>query len=169
MKIVSTVFMSLFLVLLASCGGASEGATAAVTAGSSMKETTGSNEAGLEYTIYSEATADAPRAKMGDHLTMFLETRTQNDSTIFSSYKRNKPVSFTFSKTLFRGVVNDGIALMAKGDSARFSFPAELMYKQNIPKFLKPGEKLVYIVKLDDIRDAGEVRSQGRAKIPAQR
>lgn len=59
-----------------------------------------------------------------------------------------KPLSFKFQPTLFKGVLNKGLAQMGAGDSATFLVPTDSLYGQRMPKFLKSGENIKYTISL---------------------
>ena len=105
----------------------------------------------LDYTIHTNN--NGPKAEIGKFLTMHMKYTTQNDSLIFTSFERPKPLTFRFSKTLFKGVLNEGLQEMASGDSATFRVPAERLYGSRLPAFAKPGDNLIYTIKLEGIED----------------
>jgi len=170
-----TGIMCLFataVLVLASCGtgtetdGSANGgngvATTAAKAAEKLfaQDANGTTEDGLNYEITRGGEANDKVAKIGDYLSMHLEYRTANDSVIYSSKKRGKPIEFKFAETLFRGVINSGISMMTKGDKGVFRFPAEKMYgPENIPSFINTGDELIYVVELIDVRKAADRRA----------
>ncbi len=105
----------------------------------------------LDYIIHTNSSG--PKAEVGKFLTMHMKYTTEQDSVIFTSFKRAKPLTFRFSKTLFKGALNEGIEQMAAGDSATFKVPAKKLYGSRLPAFVKEGEDLIYTIKLVGIED----------------
>ncbi len=112
----------------------------------------GNSSGGVSYTIYPKPNNTEPKVKMGNYLTMNMSYSTPEDSIIFSSFGRAKPLSIKFAETLFRGALNDGLQEMAAGDSAVFMVPAEKMYSR-LPSFVKRGDQLKYLVKLIKVEE----------------
>lgn len=129
---------------------------------SSQTTTTSSQNDGssLKYTIHTKN--KGPKAELGKFLTMNLSYKNANDSIIFNSFQRQRPVTYKFSKTLFRGALNEGIFNMAAGDSATFHVSADKLYGEHIPSFAKSGENLVYTMKLISISDEPNLKYRNR-------
>lgn len=122
---------------------------------------------GVKYQIHTSKGTE--KAKIGDFLTLNLQYATEKDSVIFSSYKKPKPLSFKFQPTLFKGVLNDGLAKMGAGDSATFLVPADSLYGQRMPKFLKSGDRIKYTLTLLKVQSQEEYQKekiQERANMP---
>ncbi|MGB1204276.1 MAG: FKBP-type peptidyl-prolyl cis-trans isomerase [Chitinophagales bacterium] len=131
--------------------------------GSEGGSTTGSKgftqtPSGLSYNIHTKNAGE--KAKFGDFLTLQMQYTTMNDSTIFSSYNKPNPLSFKFQKTLFKGILNQGLTQMAAGDSATFYVPADSLYSNRLPKFLKAGDKLKYTISLQKIQSQAEYQAE---------
>lgn len=121
---------------------------------------------GLEYTIHTKS--NGPKAKIGDFLTLNMQYATENDSVIFSSYRNNRPLSFKFQETLFKGALNDGITQMAAGDSATLLVPADSIYGDRLPNFVKPGGKIKYTLSLLKVQSEQEYQAEVEAKKKSQ-
>lgn len=121
---------------------------------------------GLEYTLHTKS--NGPKAKIGDYLTLNMQYATENDSIIFSSYRNNRPLSFKFQETLFKGALNDGITQMAAGDSATLLVPADSIYGDRLPNFVKKGGKIKYTLTLLKVQSEQEYQAEVEAKKKAQ-
>lgn len=109
---------------------------------------------GTKFTKYTNSSG--PKAEMGDFITLNLQYATENDSTIFSSYDKPRPLSFKLQPTLFKGLLNDGLLQMAAGDSASFLVPADSLYGARRPKFMKEGAKIKYTVSVKKVQSQAE-------------
>jgi FKBP-type peptidyl-prolyl cis-trans isomerase FkpA len=113
---------------------------------------------GVSYKVHTSKGGE--KAKVGDFLTLNLQYATQKDSVIFSSYNKPKPLSFKFQPTLFKGVLNEGLAQMGAGDSATFLVPTDSLYGQRMPKFLKSGENIKYTISLLKVQSQTEYQQE---------
>lgn len=105
----------------------------------------------------------------------------QGDSLIFDS-KRSpdypKDIKFLqVDSNSFKGDIMEGLALMAKGDSAEFIVNADSFFlKANkldkLPSWIKPGSELIFRIGLVDIKSENEttqIISELQAKYEAER
>lgn len=121
---------------------------------------------GLEYIVHTKH--DGPKAKLGDFLTLNMQYATDKDSVIFSSYKNNRPLSFKFQETLFKGALNDGLTQMAAGDSATLMVPADTIYGDRLPNFMKKGSKIKYTITMVKVQSQDEYNAEVSAKKKTQ-
>lgn len=117
-----------------------------------------STSKGVKYTIHTNKGGTKP--KVGDFLTLNMQYATEKDSLLFSSYKKEKPLSFKMQPTLFKGVLNDGLLQMGAGDSATFFVPADTLYGDRLPKFLKKGERIKYTISLIKVQTQAEYQDE---------
>lgn len=113
---------------------------------------------GVTYTIHRQSGGE--KAKINDFITLHLQYATEKDSLIFSSYAKSKPLSFKFQETLFKGVLNEGLKQMAGGDSATFLVPADTIFGERLPRFLKAGDKIKYTVSLIKVQSQAEYQKE---------
>lgn len=113
---------------------------------------------GVSYKIYTDK--GGKKATIGDFLTLNLQYATEKDSVIFSSFNKPKPLSFKFQPTLFKGVLNEGLAKMGAGDSATFLVPADSLYGDRMPKFLKKGQNIKYTISLQKVQSQSEYQQE---------
>ena len=117
-----------------------------------------SSPSGLQYVVHTKN--EGPKAKIGDFVTLHMQYATEKDSIIFSSYKNNRPLSFKFQETLFKGALNDGITQMSAGDSATLLVPVDSIYGDRVPNFTKKGDKLKYTITLLKVQTQEEYTNE---------
>jgi|GEM_PF-1439571 len=150
----TSFFALIAVVFLIGCtSGSGDSQSKGLLGGSGSKTET--TESGLKYIFHNDVEGDR-NAELDDFLTMHMSYKTSNDSTIFSSFNRKNPLTFRFSKTLFRGALNEGLQMMSPGDSATFFIPVDKIYGKNLPTFVKPGEEITYNVKLIGVQTKDE-------------
>jgi FKBP-type peptidyl-prolyl cis-trans isomerase len=82
-------------------------------------------------------------------------------------------VDINLQKSTFVGSLEDGLFMMAKGDSAAFIVPADsfflkTMQMNQLPPFIKSGDHIKAVIKLGNIKGKQEVEAQ-RQKEMAER
>ena len=134
-------------------------------------------ENGLHYKFFSH---DENGAKLneGDGITFsYIISNNKNDSLIVNSKSVSQDGSgytkFLMPKTSFVGSLEDGMAMMAKGDSAAFiisadSFFLKTMRMNELPAQFKPGEKLKAIVKIKDVIGKKELEANQKQQMAEQ-
>lgn len=142
------------LIFLVGCSSGSDNTQSKGLLGGSTDKTQ-TTESGLKYIFHNDVEGDR-NAQLDDFLTMHMSYKTSSDSTIFSSFNRKNPLTFRFSKTLFRGALNEGLQMMSPGDSTTFFIPVDKIYGKNLPTFVKAGEEITYNVKLIDVQTKEE-------------
>ena len=119
---------------------------------------------GLHYKFFNQDES-APKAQEGEGISIrYVLKKQSNDSTIFDS-KTSAPDGVNrlgLSKSLSIGGIEDALKMMAKGDSAAFVLSADSFFlKTNgykeLPPFVKPGEHLIFSVKMVDIKSKKEI------------
>jgi FKBP-type peptidyl-prolyl cis-trans isomerase FkpA len=127
----------LVVALLASCG----------------KDRVKVTENGLKYSFQQE-NASARKPKVGDVLTYHITVRNSKDSLLGSSHQQGQPVKQILQVPAFKGAIEEGLALMHKGDSATFYVSADSLIGrsgQPYPAFIAKGSDLSYGVRLVDV------------------
>ncbi len=112
-------------------------------------------ETGLYYQIYTDIDDIKPRP--GQILSVHLSYGIK-DSVIFDNRDRSpEPVDIMLMEPLYGSDINEGFAMMSKGDSASFIVDAESFFTYNVqssvPDFIEPGNKLYFDVVLIDFMD----------------
>lgn len=77
------------------------------------------------------------KAKIGDWVSMHVQTMNTKDSLIFSTYKTGKPYDIKLIVPQFKGDLLAGIPMLGEGDSALFLVNVDSLYK-GIPKGQRP-------------------------------
>ena len=116
---------------------------------------------GLEYKIYSGGGKIKP--KTGDLIKTILVYTTAKDSVIYDSRISRPENIFELLAPTYKGSLEEGMLLMAVGDSAVFRVPADSIYtktfKTKRPPFVKKGSKLIFKIKLLGIKSSDANRS----------
>ncbi|GAB4288254.1 MAG: hypothetical protein Kow0068_14040 [Marinilabiliales bacterium] len=117
-------------------------------------------ESGLEYRFISE-NKDGTPAKRGDILVLRMLYKTESDSILFNTDELQGPFRMKLGAPSHSGgCIEDAFSLMKVGDSLECKIDAELFYmytkKTELPDFIKPGEKLIFQIKLVKIFDYNE-------------
>ncbi len=163
MKYTYTFFVAFILFAFASCSTptSDNGGTSSSPNTSNGNARNSNSNSGIKYTIHNNN--EGKKAKFGDFLTLHMQYTTQNDSIIFSSFDKPKPLSFKFQDNLFKGILNGGLQEMAAGDSATFWVPGDSLYSQNLPNFLKKGDQIKYTIALQKIQSQEEYQTERNA------
>ncbi|MGN6568369.1 MAG: FKBP-type peptidyl-prolyl cis-trans isomerase [Flavipsychrobacter sp.] len=118
---------------------------------------------GLEYKIFPGPNANGRKGGITDMLTMHVHMYV-NDSLIFDSRKvnKNEPVPLQIQQPMFGGDIAEGLPMLSVGDSAIFLVPVDSILKmgQQLPPFMKPGDKLEYQVVLTSIKSQEELKKE---------
>jgi FKBP-type peptidyl-prolyl cis-trans isomerase FkpA len=123
-------------------------------------------ENGLHYKFFNHDEA-AEKVQEGDGMVIsYVITTEKNDSVIIDSKSVSADgtgyVQFGMSKSSFQGSFEDGMLMMAKGDSAAFIVSADSFFlktnRQNeLPKGFSPGQYLKGVFKIKDVRKKKEL------------
>jgi FKBP-type peptidyl-prolyl cis-trans isomerase FkpA len=109
---------------------------------------------GLEYRIYHKGGKVKPVA--GDLIKTILVYTNHKDSVIYDSRISRPENVFELLAPTFKGSLEEGMLMMAIGDSAIFKVNADSVYaktfKQPRPAYVKKGSKLTFRIKLLGIK-----------------
>lgn len=72
---------------------------------------------------------------------------------------------YRLPKSSFAGSIEDGLAMMSKGDSASFIINADSFFlktqrAKELPSHIKPGDHLLVLIKVKDIKNAQELEAE---------
>ena len=100
-------------------------------------------------------------AKMGDIMTFHLTLKNAKDSTLKDSRKEGAPVVAQVQKAQFVGAFEQGLLLLAKGDSATFFVPVDSLFKgyPQLPPVFTKGTDVRFTVKVVDIQSETEFQA----------
>lgn len=128
-------------------------------------------EDGLKYQFH-EQNKDARKAKMGDIMSFHLVLKNSEDSVLRDTYKENMPVKLVLQQPPFKGSFEEGLALLAKGDSATFFVSADTLFSkmmQPMPPMVKKGTDLAFTVKVLNIQTSEEFQKNQASEGAAQK
>lgn len=109
---------------------------------------------GLEYRIYRNGGKTKPVA--GDLIKTILVYTNHKDSVLYDSRISRPENVFELLAPTFKGSLEEGMLMMAIGDSAIFRVSADSIYAKTFktprPKYVKKGSKLTFRIKLLGIK-----------------
>lgn len=115
-------------------------------------------ESGLKYQMH-EDNEETRKAKVGDVLTFNITVKNSRDSVLGSSYKSGVPAKQLLQVPPFKGSLEEGLALLSKGDSATIYVNADSIAArsmQALPPFIPKGSDIAYTVKVVDVQSEEE-------------
>jgi FKBP-type peptidyl-prolyl cis-trans isomerase FkpA len=134
-------------------------------------------ENGLYYKFFNHDESGT-KVQIGDGIIIsYTISKENNDSLIVDSKSVSSDgtgaVTFTMRKSSFTGSFEDGMMMMAKGDSASFIVSADSFFlktngQNELPKGFNPGESLKGVFKIKEIRTAKEIE-ENQKKQKAER
>ena len=117
-------------------------------------------ENGLEYVFHHQKPA-GKKGELGDYYLFDLIVTRDNDSVISNSYQSGIPAKFLRRKSLYKGDINEALAMCAVGDSLSIRLLADSFYISHnfsVPEFLVAGEKLTFTMKIREILKLGQFK-----------
>ncbi|MCE7043701.1 FKBP-type peptidyl-prolyl cis-trans isomerase [Dyadobacter sp. CY312] len=119
-------------------------------------------ENGLKYQIF-EHDDKARKAKLGDIMTFHFVLKNGSDSTLRDTYKEGTPQKMVLQAPQYKGSFEEGLALLATGDSAKITISADTLYAkimQPMPPMIKKGSELSFTVKVVSILTTEEFQKE---------
>jgi len=117
---------------------------------------------GLEYKIYRNGGKVKPVA--GDLINTIVVYTNQKDSVLFDSRISRPENVFELLASTFKGSLEEGMMLMAIGDSAIFKVNADSVYAKTFktprPKYVKKGSKLTFSIKLLGVKTKESIETR---------
>lgn len=119
---------------------------------------------GLHYIFYKQNAAGV-KPKVEDFVTVSLVYKDEKDSVIFDSRAMDEKMEFPLMASTFKGSFEEGLMMMAEGDSASFLINGDSLYLKTfmmheLPPGLEPKSLLKFYVKLVDVRSREEVEKE---------
>ncbi len=106
---------------------------------------------GLKYAIVKEG--DGPQPDSGDLVTVNYSGFLAKDSTKFqSSVEMDEPFTFKLGAHMVIPGWDEGIAMMKKGEKARFIIPPALGYGNRPNRVIPPNSTLIFDIELLDVK-----------------
>ncbi|TLV00582.1 FKBP-type peptidyl-prolyl cis-trans isomerase [Dyadobacter luticola] len=119
-------------------------------------------DSGLKYQIF-DHNDDARKAKLGDIMTFHLVLKNGTDSTLRDTYKEGTPAKMVLQPPQYKGSFEEGLTLLAAGDSAKFMINADTLFAkigQPMPPMIKKGSELSFTVKVMSVLTSEEFQKQ---------
>ncbi|HKK58679.1 MAG TPA: FKBP-type peptidyl-prolyl cis-trans isomerase [Salinivirga sp.] len=117
------------------------------------------HEKGFDY-LFIDRSEVGLSPRNGDIVTLRISIKAPNDSVL----KRANMFRVQVEKSKYKGGINDALKFMHEGDSMAFLIDALDYYRfdeeQNVPEFLKKGDKLRFDIRLADIKDLDQVERE---------
>ena len=136
-------------------------------------------DSGLKYQMHKHD-EKGKKAKLGDILTMnlLLKVTAPKDSVMNDTYKAGTPLKIVLQPSGFKGSFEEGLAMLAEGDSATFFVSADSLFgkqMQPMPPFIAKGSDLKFTVTLiktqskDDFMKGMETHKADQVKVDAKK
>ncbi|MFN4147573.1 MAG: FKBP-type peptidyl-prolyl cis-trans isomerase [Runella sp.] len=116
------------------------------------------SETGLKYQFH-EKNENGRKPKIGEILTFHIVVQNSRDSVLFSSYKQGFPAQQLLQNPAFKGSFEEGLTMVAKGDSASFYVNADSLFAkmmQPLPPNIAKGSDVKYTVRILDVQSEEE-------------
>ncbi|MFT4033159.1 MAG: FKBP-type peptidyl-prolyl cis-trans isomerase [Siphonobacter sp.] len=127
-------------------------------------------ENGVKYQFH-EHDEKGKLPKEGDVLTFNMVVKTASDSVLRDSQKEGQPLVMLAQKGPYRGSFEDGMKMLAVGDSATFYISVDSLFRgamQSPPPFVKPGSDFRFQVKLLKIETQDAFQKRAAAEREAR-
>jgi FKBP-type peptidyl-prolyl cis-trans isomerase FkpA len=134
-------------------------------------------ENGLHYKFFNHD-ENGTKVQEGDGILIrYIIMSQKNDSVIVDSKNASRDGSgytnFGMQKSSFKGSFEDGMMMMAKGDSAEFIIPADSFFLKSmryneLPKGFKSGDYLKAVFKIKEITPKKEVEEMRKKQMAEQ-
>ena len=119
-------------------------------------------DTGLKYQIF-DHNDEARKAKLGDIMSFHLVLKNGADSVLRDTYKDKTPVKLVLQAPPFKGSFEEGLAMLATGDSAKFFINADTLFAkmmQPLPPMIKKGSEITFTVKVLSVLTSEEFQKQ---------
>ncbi|HEV7380586.1 MAG TPA: FKBP-type peptidyl-prolyl cis-trans isomerase [Dyadobacter sp.] len=119
-------------------------------------------DTGLKYQMF-EHDDKARKAKLGDIMSFHLVLKNGADSTLRNTYEQGTPIKMVLQAPPFKGSFEEGLAMLATGDSAKFMISADTLFAkmmQPLPPMIKKGSELSFTVKVISVLTTEEFQKE---------
>jgi FKBP-type peptidyl-prolyl cis-trans isomerase FkpA len=128
-------------------------------------------ETGLKYKFYKQNT-ELDKPAIGDILTVSMKYFI-NDSLLFDGKTIGRPMQFPLVESAFKGDFYEGMAMMAKGDSASFICPADSVFLKifrvkSLPEFVSPESVMRFEIGMENFLSPEEFEAERFAEMQDQ-
>ncbi|AEI48789.1 FKBP-type peptidyl-prolyl cis-trans isomerase [Runella slithyformis] len=134
------------------------------------------SDTGLKYQIHDQK-GEGRKPKIGDILTVQLVLKNSRDSVLRDTYKEGRPLQVMLQTPPFKGSFEEGLAMLAKGDSASFFVSADSLFTrmmQPLPAGITKGTDIQFTVKVLEVQNEQEFQKgqaaarEGQVKVDAK-
>lgn len=127
-----------------------------------------STATGLKYKFF-KRDAKGKKASTGDIIVLHMIAKSSSDSAFIHTYRDGgKPISINLNPPTFRGSLEEGFMMMAKGDSAVFLVNADSLFEKtfrtSVPPFIKHGSKVTFVIKMIEVTSKAEMEMKAKAE-----
>ena len=115
-------------------------------------------DSGLKYQLH-EHDDNGRKAKVGDILSFHLVLKNSKDSVLRDTYKEMVPFKMPLQPAAYKGAFEEGLTMLAKGDSATFYVSADSLFAkamQPMPPSIAKGSDLSFTVKMLNVQTPQE-------------
>lgn len=115
-------------------------------------------DSGLKYQLH-EHDEKGRKAKVGDILSFHLVLKNSKDSVLRDTYKEMVPFKMPLQPAAYKGAFEEGLTMLAKGDSATFYVSADSLFAkamQPMPPSIAKGSDLSFTVKMLNVQTPQE-------------
>lgn len=103
------------------------------------------------------------KPRLGDFIVVHMIGKTSKDSAFFDTYRDKKPFTISMIEPTFKGSLEEGFMMMAKGDSATFIVSADSLFLKTfgapqLPPFIEKGSKMTFTIKMEKIMSPEEMK-----------
>lgn len=146
--------ISIFLLLFCACMLNVHAQNKKNSAGSKAETKFVKTASGLEYQIVKKGVGGTGPER-GGFVTFWFQIQTLKDSVIDTQFADPNPVGIPTPETTHKGGIEEGLMLLAEGDSALFLLNADSLYintfNQKLPAYIKPQTKIKMIIKMGKV------------------
>lgn len=123
---------------------------------------------GLYYKLHKQNKTGV-KAKEGDMVKLHFQLFTEKDSLVRSTFSEPRAIQTALPKPAFRGALEEGLIMMAAGDSASFLVSADSMFRDygQLPPFLRKGSLIKFNVKMLSVLSEAEYRKKMEEELNA--
>jgi len=115
-------------------------------------------DSGLKYQLH-QHDENGRKAKVGDILSFHLVLKNSKDSVLRDTYKEMVPFKMPLQPAAYKGAFEEGLTMLAKGDSATFFVSADSLFgkaMQPMPPSIAKGSDLSFTVKMLNVQTPQE-------------
>lgn len=127
---------------------------------------------GLKYKIFNKK-SNPQKIVMGDVVTLGVIVRNSKDSIIDNTYNKPRPLRFQLQQIPFKGSMEEGLLLLAEGDSAILYVKADSLYNsikgQKKPNYIASNSLVSFTVKVKKVQSLADFKKEKQSHYIAQK